>query len=175
MNSIKILLSAFLFCTFDCLAAEAQFGIASSQDGILCVSFGDAPPPMGSHISIVEARSPQYFFEGKLGAESNICNALEMADIVGPYFIVTTEKKFANSFMGIAVLSKNAISVVKSKVELNTATSGTKIFFRSCTTNEGLYFSTWRGLPLKGKRIWQAYYYLGYDVIPSCQEDDFKK
>jgi hypothetical protein len=49
------------------------------------------------------------------------------------------------------------------------------IVFRSCSSFEGLHFTAWTGGALKGKRIWHSYYYLGYDVEPTCIEADFKE
>ena len=173
MNCIKLLLLAFLFSSFSCFASEEKFGIVTSQNGILCASFGEKPPPIGSAITILETQSPQYFFVGKLDSENESCKALEKANVFGPYFIVTTERNVADPFIGIAVLSKNSLSVVNNEVILNSAQSEGKINFKSCTSNEGLHFSSWLGQPPKGKQLWRAYYYLGYDVEPSCQEGAF--
>jgi hypothetical protein len=175
MNRIKLLLLAFLFRSFSCLASEENFGVVASQNGALCVSFGGKPPPIGASIKILETQSPQYFFEGKLGNESESCKVLEKANVVGPYFLVQTEKKKVNPFVGVAVFSKNTLSVVNNEVVLSSASSKEKIYFRSCISNEGLHFSSWQGQPLKGEQLWRIYYYLGYDVEPSCQENELKK
>jgi hypothetical protein len=44
--------------------------------------------------------------------------------------------------------------------------------FRSCTSAEGVHFTVWSGKPLEGIRRWHYYYYLGYDVEPSCDVRD---
>lgn len=44
--------------------------------------------------------------------------------------------------------------------------------FRICASGEGLHLTAWDGKPLTGKRVWHCYYYLGYDMIPSCVEGD---
>jgi hypothetical protein len=41
--------------------------------------------------------------------------------------------------------------------------------FRACASMEGLHLTVWSGEPLKGKRRWHRYFYLGYDVEPNCQ------
>jgi hypothetical protein len=41
-------------------------------------------------------------------------------------------------------------------------------FFRSCASAEGIHFTVWSGKPLNGKLRWHEYYYLGYDVSPTC-------
>ena len=173
MNCIKLLLLAFLFNSLSCFAGEDKFGIFTSQNGVLCASFAANTPPIGSAITIIETQSPQYFFAGKLGREIESCKALEKANVLGPYFIVITERNVAAPFIGIAVFSKNSLSVVNNEVALNSDTSKEKINFKSCTSNEGLHFSSWLGQPPKGKPLWRVYYYLGYEVEPSCQEGTF--
>ena len=49
------------------------------------------------------------------------------------------------------------------------------IVLRSCSSFEGLHFTAWSGGALKGKRVWHSYYYLGYDVEPTCIDADFKE
>ena len=81
----------------------------------------------------------------------------------------------ADPFIGIVVFSKNTLSVVNNEVVLISAPSKENIHFRSCTSSEGVHFSSWLGQPLKGEQLWRVYYYLGYDIEPSCQENEFKK
>lgn len=49
------------------------------------------------------------------------------------------------------------------------------ITFRSCSSREGLHFSAWSGGASTGKSVWHSYYYLGYDVEPTCTDADFKE
>jgi len=44
--------------------------------------------------------------------------------------------------------------------------------FRSCTSSEGVHLTVWQGKPLEGVREWHYYYYLGYDVEPTCTDRD---
>lgn len=46
---------------------------------------------------------------------------------------------------------------------------GRRQSFRSCTSSEGLHFTVWSGRPLTGTLLWHQYFYLGYDVEPSCR------
>jgi hypothetical protein len=57
------------------------------------------------------------------------------------------------------------------RVDLNG--DGTAESFRSCTSNEGLHLTVWAGEALKSKRLWHEYYYLGYDVVASCNPADY--
>jgi hypothetical protein len=49
------------------------------------------------------------------------------------------------------------------------------VSFRACSSMEGLHFSAWMGGALKEKQVWHRYYYLGYDVEPTCKDRDFKE
>jgi len=42
--------------------------------------------------------------------------------------------------------------------------------FSICNTSEGINFSAWSGIPWKSREVWSDYYYLGYDMEPSCPE-----
>lgn len=49
------------------------------------------------------------------------------------------------------------------------------VTFRACSSMEGLHFSVWTGGALKEKQVWHRYYYLGYDIEPTCKDSDFKE
>jgi hypothetical protein len=48
-----------------------------------------------------------------------------------------------------------------------------EISFRSCTSMEGLHLFVTVGRQANVKKAWHSYYYLGYDVEPTCKESDF--
>lgn len=77
--------------------------------------------------------------------------------------------------IGIAVISpaKNAhLDGKKAGLDINA--DGKIEFFRTCTSSEGLHLTVWTGKPLKGKRIWQSYYYLHFDTEPTCDDKDWE-
>jgi hypothetical protein len=109
----------------------------------------------------------------------------------------TVEKKLpqpcgpANSAQGQAAYSladgsldadKIYVAVVGREIDLRLVAgqvrgkigAGQEIAFRSCSSHEGIHFSAWAGGAPKEKRVWHAYYYLGYDVEPTCTDPEFK-
>ena len=52
----------------------------------------------------------------------------------------------------------------------NLRLEGPPDFVSSCTSQEGIHLFVWTGLPGKGKLQWHRYFYLGYDVEPSCTD-----
>ncbi len=59
--------------------------------------------------------------------------------------------------------------------EVKTRFANRDLVFRSCTSTEGFHFSIWSGTKLKEQEIWRRYFYLGYDVEPTCAERDFEE
>ncbi len=45
--------------------------------------------------------------------------------------------------------------------------------FRSCASTEGLHLTAWSGPVLSGLRRWHYYHYVGYDMEPTCTEQDY--
>lgn len=75
--------------------------------------------------------------------------------------------------LAIAVVSSTRVVVQYGKASVDLDNDGRREYFRKCTSNEGVHLTVWSGQPLRGKRRWHFYYYLGYDVIPSCKKKDF--
>lgn len=48
------------------------------------------------------------------------------------------------------------------------------VTLRSCSSMERLHFTAWTGGVRNEKKIWHRYFYLGYDVEPTCKDPNFK-
>ncbi|MGH9880991.1 MAG: hypothetical protein ACRD6N_06105 [Pyrinomonadaceae bacterium] len=71
--------------------------------------------------------------------------------------------------VGIAVFgAKVDFKVANGVASVDLNGDGRKEYFRACTSQEGLHLTIWSGKSLRGVRRWHRYYYLGYDVEPSC-------
>jgi hypothetical protein len=78
----------------------------------------------------------------------------------GPYFAVLSPVSQFN------IRGKEVVATLAGIPEL--------VSFRVFTSTEGLHFTLWQGKPLLGTRVWHGYFYLGYDVEPSCKPLDTK-
>ena len=102
------------------------------------------------------------------------CSDLERGMISGPYYRVRQVSSPAEpgtlwvAFSGRA----NARSTRAGEVVLRLSAAYPNIQIRSCTSSEGLHLTVWAGVPLKSRRLWHEYYYLGFDVEPSCEDED---
>ena len=79
-----------------------------------------------------------------------------------------------DQFGAAFVIAKTSISFtnLKGRVSADLDKDGTQEHFRVCTSMEGLHMTVWSGMPLKGKRQWHRYFYLGWDVEPNCKDGE---
>jgi hypothetical protein len=66
--------------------------------------------------------------------------------------------------LGIGLIGN--VSRVGSGLDVNG--DGKPDHFTHCATSEGISFGIWNDTPYKGTALWKGYYYLGYDVDPTC-------
>ena len=69
----------------------------------------------------------------------------------------------------VAVIGK-AIKIRPSGARVEAILNGYSrpITFHSCTSADGVHLTAWKGIPLRGRRVWHQYYYLGQDLEQSC-------
>ena len=97
--------------------------------------------------------------------------------ISGPYYLTQrpTSKLPGSDTLWVAfpgTLGTRELSSGVITVQLSPAYPNAQV--RSCTSHEGLHLTVWAGTPLKSDRLWHEYYYLGYDVEPSCTDRDVR-
>jgi hypothetical protein len=94
----------------------------------------------------------------------------------GPYYLLAPETGSAlPEGLGVAVQGRPAVRVVGGLVRLRLSDRIREARIRSCTSNEGLHLTVWSGVPLSSRRLWHAYWYLGYDVEPNCRPADYEE
>jgi hypothetical protein len=76
--------------------------------------------------------------------------------------------------VAVAIVGESKARSVGGAVSLDVGKQYPNVRVRTCTSSEGLHLTLWSGQPLKGRRLWHAYYYLGYDVEPSCRPEDYR-
>ena len=111
------------------------------------------------------------------GRQSQLCDIPEGAEFGdSSYGIAVTGGPLKEGSPYFAVLSSTArLARRGASVQGDLDHDGTPEVFRLCTSSEGLHLTVWSGDPLKGIRRWHRYYYLGYDVEPTCEEPDYKE
>ena len=154
----------------------APIGVAaSSRDGQLCVAM---PPPAlspGTIVTLIQPVPRQSVLVATIARSVPSCERLERAMIAGPYYLAqSANPTVADSGTVWVALSGRLRHTPAGTgaivVKLGTPYPDAQV--RSCTSHEGVHLTVWAGTPLKSRRLWHEYYYLGYDVEPSCDDRD---
>lgn len=147
----------------------------------VCLTVPTQELAVGTKITLISGANRQYL--GQATVESKVTEPCsEHTGGEGSSFYLLTlapgSSRFGSENAGrlpsIALVTPPAgLRVVQGKVTGDLNGDGKKEYFRQCTSREGIHFTTWTGRPLRGTRVWNSYYYLGYDVVPNCNEKDF--
>lgn len=70
--------------------------------------------------------------------------------------------------MGIGIVQSPALAVADGRVQADLNGDGQSEIFTSCATSEGIKFAVWTTKAYQGEPRWSGYYYLGYDLQPTC-------
>ncbi|HSW40428.1 MAG TPA: hypothetical protein VLL97_13145 [Acidobacteriota bacterium] len=130
----------------------------------------------GTIITLVTIDNPQQVSLAAIVDRLTDSEIMAKHDVPAPYYAVTPTPA-SGVLPSIAVAIRGRFEVVRrgSAVILQTGKAVNPIRVRSCASSEGLHFTLWAGEPLKGTRLWHMYYYLGYDVEPTCQPADYQE
>lgn len=172
-----LLLSASLVCGQNpSNKLESKLGIAEIGKRGVCLTIPNAKLAIGSKVSLVLPNKPQKIMIASVRNKlfkSCTDNPDLTADGDFSYQLKISRGRLKSGDVAIALVNlKNAISVTRGIAFVDVNNDKKKDYFRSCTSQEGLWLSVWSGKPLGGKQIWNKYYYLGYDVVPSCKPKD---
>jgi len=140
------------------------------KSGKVCLSIHNSSLANGSAIRLVDPSLPQEEIAGKIAAADASCSSEGATETDIHYYRVRTEGAATLSTMPAIAISGFS-SAFRRQGELLAADidhDGREEFFRSCTSSEGIHFTVWSGKPLDGQARWHQYFYLGYDVDPTC-------
>ncbi|MBJ6799031.1 hypothetical protein [Geomonas propionica] len=156
---------------------NAQIGIAEiTEAGDGCLTIFNPTIQENQKIQLVVLEKQQKVIEKKILKTLNATcsrNPETPRDASFYSFPIDKDEYFppAIAVVGFAGVFKTT----KGKVQADLDGDGAYESFRSCTSNEGLHLTVWAGEALKSKRQWHEYYYLGYDVEPSCKPADYNE
>ena len=106
------------------------------------------------------------------------CPAMAQRATSGPYYLLAPENGSElppRPGLGVAVPGRPAVRVVGGEIRLRLSDGIQEARIRSCTSSEGVHLTVWSGVPLRTRRLWHAYWYLGYDVEPDCRPADYQE
>ena len=161
---------------------ESQVGVVdTSVDRRLCLSIPN--PHLSNHtrVNIVLPHKPQRVASAIIEERVTFsCSSNDFADPNGSFYWL---KQVGKQTIDLSVPLPAAIAIIDAKKQIvvrrgiasgDLDGDGTREFFRTCTSSEGSHLTIWSGKPLTSRKRWHLYYYLGYDVIPTCKKKDYE-
>jgi hypothetical protein len=169
MRILSVLVIPMLFAS--AVQASPRLGAATVRaDSTACVSFRGEPMPPGVHLYFI-LFSPPRVVDGTLGqAAQKACNPAvpqegQAYDVRLRYAVSDTDE------LAIAVADPTArVEFIDGEFVVHTKDTVNPLEFERCTSHEGVHLSAWRG----SRRTWEEYWYLGYDVEPTCPDEEGK-
>lgn len=173
--SCSAVLVFFLICSFQTGRGPGNWsfaqniGVVSIRNGKGCISLRNTAELGNGQVRIVSLMSQAPARTGRIGAKVESCSG-DAADSSLQSWEVSFETETAAAELpGFGVINyKGRIRRTGNSVSADLDGDGRLEYFRSCTSTEGIHFTVWTGRPLEGKLRWHQYYYLGYDVTPTC-------
>ena len=151
---------------------EPRFGIASLSGTAVCLAVAGTPVAEGAEVTLVTPEKPQRVHRAVVHGRASACPALERAGVAGPYYGIAGPPAAGDTPMAVAILGTVEAAASSDIVEVAFGPTGEPVTVRSCSSHEGVHLTAWRGKPREGRRLWHSYWYLGYDVEPSCTDKD---
>lgn len=151
---------------------------AANSHGQFCLSIDHGELKPGQEIILVwvplegEPDKPEIRREKIRAKLAEPCDAINQPAGESNYRLHAGKVDSARIYIAMAVRPANLRVAGR---EVTARLGGQELTFRACTSSEGVHFSAWPGLNPTDKPLWHRYYYLGYDVEPTCAERDFIK
>jgi hypothetical protein len=148
--------AAALMFTSNASGADLRYGVALVEsDGICLAATG----------SLVETGTAALLYPpdgttpvtAVVGEPVGGCERMARAAVSGPFYRLTTDTPVAETMNPFVVV-------------LGTSSRMPQV--RACTASQAMHLTVWAGKPLSSKRLWRQYWYLGYDVEPTCKSAD---
>ncbi|HQU82621.1 MAG TPA: hypothetical protein PKY59_05840 [Pyrinomonadaceae bacterium] len=158
---------------------DLKIGNVQSGKQSVCLKIRNPNLKVGDAVQIIVSdEERQDVLQAEI-AEKSSCRQTDFGTLdeidVTDYLLKSNDKSFLDRGYAFGVVNAAEKARVDGKtVNLDMKGDKKPVYFRQCTSMEGLHLTVWRGKPLIGKRIWHSYYSLGYDTVPDCKKKDYE-
>ena len=160
---------------------EERLGLARWRDDRGCLAvFNPSVTPL-TRVALVEQPAltdvPR-IRDGRIVGPSPACDqglAGFSSRGVSPSFyqVSTTDSTAPLSGILLAVIDPpGPFSIRENRVEIDLNDDGEMESFWVCTSAENVHFMAWTGAPAQGQPRWHGRYYVAYDMVPTCTDQD---
>jgi hypothetical protein len=152
--------------------------VSSTKSGQFCLSIKNGNLKPGQELTLLwipiadRRQMPEIQSTTVLKLLTNPCDPINSVEGDAAY-LVNAGKLDTDKIYTAVVGKRTNFRIIPGEGEVK-IDSPAEVTIRSCSSMEGLHFTGWTGGALKGKKVWHRYFYLGYDVEPTCQDPAFK-
>jgi hypothetical protein len=154
-----------------------QLGVVYRTSETICLEVQNDQLTPGTPVRIVILSPEQAILDGEVvRLDATYCAQSRLSGGNMTYFEIRVSRdSLLSSAPAIAIVGEaGSLSISRGQAGGDLDGDGRREYFRQCTSGEGVHLSVWTGKPLTGRRRWQAYFYLGYDVESTCTPRDNK-
>jgi len=159
-------------------SALPPIGVASIGADHSCALIEGPAVPAGSELTIVFADVPQEVVEATITGPATSCAPVAGRPVPDPeaaqFSAYDLRLKGGSDPHGLGIVFVGRIPAkrLSGVYELRASRVYQRVRVRSCASLEGIHLSIWSGTPRASRRLWHLYWYLGFDVEPTCEEDE---
>jgi len=161
---------------------EARTGIAKWHENRGCLAVFDSSITPRTRVALVDqpaSTEPPSVKEARVvervaqACEVGLSFANSRGVLPSFYEVATADGTTPPAGPVFAILDPLHPFVVREgRVEADLDGDGADESFWVCNSTENLHFMIWTGQPARGRPRWHGSYYVGYDMDPSCTEQD---
>jgi hypothetical protein len=148
-----------------------------SSGTFVCFASNDTTLLPGTRVTIVFTGHPQHSAIGRIRSREKLpCIPGPPMPPMDSMMYVAEMPRDTSDRIGIPIVLLGSVAEPVQRgdtVTIEIEPGQPPIRFRFCASTEGLHATAWAGTPLTSSRRWHAYYYLGYDVDPTCREAEY--
>jgi hypothetical protein len=149
---------------------DMRVGVANVLQDTTCMEIASASLAEGTPVVLVSPSEPQRTATATVAARVDACPG-DPINVASSYYRLASSDSLNVTRVYIALLEPGGSPrLAGDTLFLDVDADGQEERFRECTSMEGLHLTIWTGTPLTGQRRWHTYYYLGYDLQPTCTE-----
>lgn len=142
-----------------------------------CLAISDPNLARATKVDLVVMGEPQRVLQGQVGEK--VSSAASCTPLTegrrshnakdGTSFYGLEGTKLTPTDMGIGIVNPpQELVVLNGLAQTDLNSDGRPEVFSSCATTEGINFAVSTEKQYQGVRLWSKYYYLGYDMKPTC-------
>lgn len=153
---------------------SSNIGIAVRHSGRVCLSIENPTLSVHTRVLLISASEPQSSAEAQVVRRARVScrSAFRGAGEASRYELSLLKGSLPSGVPAVAIVGPvRKVDDRRGEVAVDLSGNGEK-HVRSCTSSEGVHLTLWSGRPLVSTREWHGYYYLGYDVEPTCTAAD---